>query len=90
MVLVAIDYATRKVEIAGIIEQAHGEWMKQIAKNLTDPFVGFLKNKKYVIRDRDPLYTDAFIDILKAGGALPPFFSPAHLRGVPSFPHLQS
>ncbi|MEN6384647.1 MAG: hypothetical protein ABFD79_05565 [Phycisphaerales bacterium] len=44
MVLVAIDYATRKVEIVGIIEQAYGKWMQQIAKNLTDPFSGFLKN----------------------------------------------
>ncbi|MEN6385763.1 MAG: hypothetical protein ABFD79_11280, partial [Phycisphaerales bacterium] len=83
MVLVAIDYATRKVEIAGIIEQAHGDWMKQIAKNLTDPFAGFLKKKKYVVRDRDPLYTDAFIEILRAGGVkaiksmpMAPNFSP--------------
>jgi hypothetical protein len=68
MVLVAIDYATRKVEIVGIIEQAHGRWMEQMARNLTDSFSGFLKNKKYVIRDRDPLYSDAFIKILKAGG----------------------
>jgi hypothetical protein len=83
MVLVAIDYATRKVEIVGIIEQAHGRWMEQMARNLTDPFAGFLKNKKYLIRDRDPLYTDAFIEILRAGGVkaiksmpLAPNFSP--------------
>jgi hypothetical protein len=83
MVLVAIDYSTRKVEIAGIIEQAHGDWLKQIAKNLTDPFGGFLKKKKYVVHDRDPLYTDAFINILKAGGVkaiksmpMAPNFSP--------------
>ena len=47
MVLLVIDYKTRKVEIAGIIPQAHGDWMKQIARNLTDPFNGFLKDKKY-------------------------------------------
>ncbi|HBG26293.1 MAG: hypothetical protein A2Y10_13285 [Planctomycetes bacterium GWF2_41_51] len=68
MVLVAIDYATRKVEIAGIIEQAHGTWMQQMARNLTDPLSGFLKNKRYVIRDRDPLYADTFVKILKVGG----------------------
>jgi hypothetical protein len=71
MVLVAIDYATRKVEVVGIIEQAYGDWMKQMAKNLTDPFCGFLKNKKYVIHDRDRLYTDVFIAMLKAGGIEP-------------------
>ena len=47
MVFVVIDYATRKVEIAGIVEQAYGNWMVQMARNLTDPFCGFLKGKKY-------------------------------------------
>ncbi len=51
MVLVAIDYKTRKVEIAGIIPQANGIWMKQMAKNLTDPFDGFMKDKKFVVMD---------------------------------------
>ncbi len=68
MVLVVIDYKTRKVEIAGIIPQANGEWMKQMARNLTDPIDGFLRNKKYLIHDRDPLFTEAFKDILEAGG----------------------
>ena len=57
MVLVAIDYATRKVEVAGIVQQANGDWVKQIIKNLTDPFDGFLKDKKYLIHDRDTLFT---------------------------------
>jgi len=83
MVLVAIDYATRKVEIAGIVKQTYGGWMNQMARNLTDPFAGFLKKKKYLIHDRDPLFTEAFIEILKAGGIEPiksmplaPNFSP--------------
>jgi hypothetical protein len=53
MVLVVIDYKTRKVEIAGIVQQGYGDWMKQIARNLTDPIDGFLKDKKYLIHDRD-------------------------------------
>ena len=68
MVLVVIDYKTRSVEIAGIIPQAHGDWMKQIARNLTDPIDGFLKDKKYLIHDRDPLFTKEFKAILRAGG----------------------
>jgi hypothetical protein len=68
MVLVVIDYSTRRVEIAGIIPQAHGDWMKQIARNLTDPIDGFLKDKKYLIHDRDPLFTKEFRSILRAGG----------------------
>jgi putative transposase len=68
MVLVVIDYKTRKVEIAGIIPQADGNWMKQVARNLSDPANGFLKNKKYLIHDRDPLFTNEFKEILRAGG----------------------
>lgn len=68
MVLVVIDYKTRKVEIAGIIPQAHGDWMKQMARNLTDPIDGFLKGKKYLIHDWDSLFTKDFRDILRAGG----------------------
>ena len=71
MVLVVIDYKTRKVEIAGIIPQANGEWMKQMARNLTGPIDGFLKDKKYLIHDRDPLFTKEFRAILRAGGVKP-------------------
>jgi len=68
MVLVVIDYKTRKVEIAGIIPQAHGDWMKQMARNLTDPIDGFLKDKKYLVHDWDSLFTKDFKEILRAGG----------------------
>ena len=71
MVLVVIDYKTRKIEIAGIIPQANGDWMKQIARNLTDPINGFLRNKKYLIHDRDPLFTEAFRDIIRSAGIKP-------------------
>ncbi|MHC4061141.1 MAG: integrase core domain-containing protein [Planctomycetota bacterium] len=68
MVLIVIDYTTRKVEVAGIIQQAHGQWMKQIAASLTDPLRGFLKDKKCLIHDRDPLFTKGFIKILRSAG----------------------
>ena len=71
MVLVVIDYKTRKVEIAGIIPQANGDWMKQIARNLTDPIDGFLKDKKFLVMDRDPVFTEAFKEILRSGGVKP-------------------
>jgi len=63
MVLVTIDYATRKVNVAGIIQQAHGEWMLQKARNLADQFLGFLEGQEYLIRDRDPLFTEEFCEI---------------------------
>ena len=67
-VLFVIDLKTRRVEVAGIIQQPYGEWMKQIARNLTDVVDGFLKKTKYLIHDRDPLYTREFADILASGG----------------------
>ena len=68
MVLVVIDYKTRKVEIAGIIPQADGHWMKQIARNLTDSIDGFLKDKKFLVHDWDSLFTEEFKSILRATG----------------------
>ncbi len=50
--------------------------MKQIGRNLTDPIDGFLSGVRYVILDCDPLYTDAFRNLLKQAGVnvvrLPP------------------
>jgi hypothetical protein len=39
--------------------------MKQIARNLTDCVDGFLKHTKYLILDRDPLYTRVFRGMLR-------------------------
>lgn len=63
-----IDLATRRVEIAGISPNPTEQWVVQQARNLTDPDEGFLKNKRLLIHDRDPLFTAKFRDTLKAGG----------------------
>ncbi|MGE5293726.1 MAG: integrase core domain-containing protein [Solirubrobacterales bacterium] len=70
MVLFAIELSTRKVEILGIRPQPNGPWMEQIARNVSGEG-GFLANKKYLIHDRDPLYTTRFASILKAVGVEP-------------------
>ena len=70
MVLFAIDPPTRKVEVLGVRPQPNGPWMEQIARNLTRQD-RFLAGKKYLIHDRDPLYTDKFDSILKAAGVDP-------------------
>ena len=41
-VLFVIDIATRCVCIGGITSDPNGEWMKQVARNLTDMWDGFL------------------------------------------------
>jgi len=45
--------------------------MKQTARIITDYEEVFLKDKKYLIHDRDPLYTAEFHDILKTAGVNP-------------------
>lgn len=67
-VLFVIDLKTRRVEIAGIAPQPDGEWMKQIARNLTDADSGFLNGAHYLIHDRDSLFTDGFRKILNPSG----------------------
>ena len=64
MVLFFIELSTRKVEIAGIAPVANGLWMNQIGRNLTDAVDGILKGKRYLIHDRDPLFTSEFLDML--------------------------
>ena len=64
-VLFIIDLRTRRIEIGGIARRPDGEWMKQIARNLTDPEDGFLNGARYLIHDRDPLFTDAFRELPK-------------------------
>jgi len=48
---------TRSVEIAGIVCQPTGDWMKPIARNLTDAEAGFCIGVTHLLLDRDPLYT---------------------------------
>ena len=68
MVLFVIDLSTRRVEIAGIAPDPDGQWMKQIARNLTDACSGFLKDKRLLIHDRDTLFTYDFTRILASTG----------------------
>jgi len=43
--------------------------MQQIARNLTDADEGFLRAMRYLLVDRDPLYTEAFRSLLGDDGA---------------------
>ena len=76
LVLFLIDLSTRRVEIAGIASAANGLWMSQIGRRVTDAVDGILCGKRYLIHDRDPLFTTEFQDILASGGVrvvkLPP------------------
>ncbi|HYR44098.1 MAG TPA: integrase core domain-containing protein, partial [Terriglobia bacterium] len=76
VVLFFMELSTRRVELGGIARSANGFWMSQIARNLTDVVDGFFTGKRFLIHDRDPLYTTEFLDILAGVGVqsvkLPP------------------
>jgi transposase InsO family protein len=76
IVLFLIDLSTRRVGIAGIATKVNGSWMDQVARNLCDAGDGFLTGKRYLIHDRDPLFTAEFLGTLAASGVksvkLPP------------------
>ena len=76
IVLFFMELSTRRIEIGGIAQKANGLWMSQIARNLTDAGDGILNSKRYLIHDRDPLFTTEFLGMLAEAGVksvkLPP------------------
>jgi hypothetical protein len=64
------------VELGGIALLANGLWMSQIGRNLTDAVDGISVGKRYLIHDRDPLFTAKFLNMLSDSGVksvkLPP------------------
>ena len=56
-VLVVIELSSRKVHIAGITPGPDGPLIMQVGRNLTDPFDGFLRGKRFLILDSDKKFT---------------------------------
>ena len=82
-VLVVVELATRRVHIAGITPHPTAAFMQQCARQLTDPFKGFLLGKRYLIHDRDTKFTPAFDGLLKTSGVEP-------IRLPPQSPNLNA
>lgn len=64
--LVVIDVATRRVQIAGTTTNPVSAWMEQIARNLTDWEDGFLAGKRFLIIDRDCIFSPGFKSIVES------------------------
>ncbi|MCB9854677.1 MAG: transposase [Phycisphaerales bacterium] len=67
-VLFFIKLSNRHVHIAGITRNPDARWIKQIARNVTDPDTGFLLNTRYLIMDRDAIFTAEYREFLKRDG----------------------
>jgi transposase InsO family protein len=75
-VLVVMELATRRVHIAGITPHPTAAFMQQCARQLTDPFEGFLLGKRYLLHDRDTKFTRTFDALLKDSGVEPVILPP--------------
>jgi putative transposase len=75
-ILFVMELSTRRLQIAGITPHPSAAFMQQCARQLTDPFDGFLLGKHYLIRDRDTKFTPAFDGLLKASGVEPVILPP--------------
>src|SRR5262245_26739910 len=69
--LVVMELATRRIQIAGITSHPTDALMTQCGGQLTDPIDGFLLVKRYLLHDRDTKFTRAFDELLKDSGVEP-------------------
>jgi transposase InsO family protein len=66
--LFVIDVAKRRVHVAGTTAHPTSAWMEQMARNLTDCDEGFLAGKRFLIIDRDAIFSPRFKSIIRDSG----------------------
>ena len=67
-VLVFIEHGTRRLHLAGVTARPTGAWTVQQARNLAMDLGDRLGTLRFLIHDRDPLFTTAFGEVFKAEG----------------------
>jgi len=67
-VLVFIEHGTRRLHLAGVTAHPAGAWAAQQARNLAMDLGDRLGTLRFLIHDRDPLFTTAFDEVFKAEG----------------------
>jgi transposase InsO family protein len=75
-VLVFIEHGTRRVHLAGVTARPAGAWAVQQARNLAMDLGDRVGALRFLIHDRDPVFTTASGEVFKAGG----------LRIIPGLP----
>jgi transposase InsO family protein len=67
-VLVFIEHGTRRLHLAGVTAHPTGAWAVQQARNLAMDLGDRFGTMRFLIHDRDPIFTTAFGEVLKAEG----------------------
>jgi putative transposase len=67
-VLVFIEHGTRRLHLAGVTAHPTGAWAVRQARNLTMDLGDRIGTLRFLIHDRDPLFTAAFEEVFKADG----------------------
>ena len=69
--LFVMELKTRRVNFAGCTTNPNDDWIKTVARELTNSEDGFLKDKKYLIMDRDATFSKSFRARLRRDGVKP-------------------
>ncbi|MFC5828464.1 integrase core domain-containing protein [Nonomuraea insulae] len=67
-VLVFIEHGTRRLHLAGVTAHPSGAWTVQQARNLVMELGDRIARLRFVIHDRDPLFTSAFREVFEGEG----------------------
>jgi hypothetical protein len=67
-VLVFIEHGTRRLHLAGVTAHPTGAWAVQQARNLATDLGQRIETFKFLIHDRDPIFTRAFDEVFRADG----------------------
>lgn len=65
--LLVIKLAMREVQIGGIVPEPWESWIRQVARNLTDPWTGFLRSCRWLIHDRFTIFSEQFRQWSRSG-----------------------
>ncbi|MEU7900974.1 integrase core domain-containing protein [Nonomuraea sp. NPDC049152] len=67
-VLVFIEHGSRRLHLAGVTAHPTGAWTLQQARNLAMDLGERIAGLRFLIHDRDPLFTSAFREVFEAEG----------------------